>query len=46
MGKRIVVDTSTGGLDYYPFEHEIEIIRIKIYLDDKSYMDGTELKAR
>jgi len=45
MGKRIVVDTSTGGLDYYPFEHDIEIIRIKIYLDDKSYMDGTELKA-
>ncbi len=45
MGKTLVIDTSTGGLDYYPFEHDIEILRIKIFLDDKGYLDGTELKA-
>ncbi len=45
MGKRLVVDTSTGGLDYYPFHHDIDILRIKIYLDDKGYLDGTEMRA-
>jgi len=45
MGKTLVVDTSTGGLDYYPFQHDIEILRIKIYLNDKSYLDGLDLKA-
>lgn len=43
--KSCIVDTSTGGLDYYPFEHHIKTIRIKIFIDDKSYLDGSELKA-
>lgn len=45
MGKKIVIDTSTGGLDYYPFKHDIEILRIKIFLDEKEYLDGSELLA-
>ncbi|MGE4320625.1 MAG: DegV family protein [Acholeplasmataceae bacterium] len=45
MGKTLVIDTSTGGLDYYPFEHDVEILRIKIFLNEKGYLDGTELKA-
>lgn len=45
MEKRIVIDTSTGGLDYYPIEHGIEILRIKIYIDGKEYEDGLTLKA-
>jgi DegV family protein with EDD domain len=45
MGKRIVIDTSTGGLDYYPIEHGIEILRIKIHIDGKEYEDGLTLKA-
>lgn len=43
--KRVIVDTSTGGLDYYPFEHHIKIIRIKIFINEKGYLDGTELRA-
>lgn len=45
MNKKLVVDTSTGGLDYYPFEHDIEILRIKVFLDEKGYLDGLDLKA-
>jgi DegV family protein with EDD domain len=45
MGKRIVVDTSTGGLDYYPFHHDIKILRIKVFIEDQGYLDGSELKA-
>jgi len=45
MGKTLVIDTSTGGLDYYPFHHDIEVLRIKIFLNDKGYLDGSELKA-
>jgi len=45
MEKRIVIDTSTGGLDYYPVEHGIEILRIKIYIDGEEYEDGSTLKA-
>lgn len=45
MNKKLIVDTSTGGLDYYPFNHDIEVLRIKILLDDKEYLDGLELKA-
>ncbi len=45
MGKTLVIDTSTGGLDYYPFQHDIEILRIKIFLNDKGYLDGTDLRA-
>lgn len=43
--KRAIVDTSTGGLDYYPFEHDVKIIRIKIFMNEKGYLDGSELKA-
>jgi len=45
MKKRIVIDTSTGGLDYYPTEHGIELLRIKINIDGKEYEDGLTLKA-
>ena len=45
MEKRIVIDTSTGGLDYYPIEHGIEILRIKINIEGKEYEDGLTLKA-
>ncbi len=43
--KKIIVDTSTGGLDYYPFEHHVRVIRIKIFMNEQSYLDGSELKA-
>lgn len=43
--KRIIVDTSTGGLDYYYGTHQVRIIRIKIFLNDKGFSDGLELKA-
>lgn len=45
MNQRIVVDTSTGGLDYYPFKHDVSILRIKIYMGDNTYLDGKDLKA-
>lgn len=45
MGKKVVVDTSTGGLDYYPFHHNVKILRIRVFLDDQGYLDGSELKA-
>ncbi|MDY0074271.1 MAG: DegV family protein [Acholeplasmataceae bacterium] len=43
--KRLVIDTSTGGLDYYPFDHHVKMIRIKIFMNDKVYQDGLDLKA-
>lgn len=43
--KRCVVDTSTGGLDYYPFEHHVKVIRIKLFMHDRAYLDGSEMKA-
>lgn len=43
--KRAIVDTSTGGLDYYPFDHNVKMIRIKIFMNEKGYLDGSELKA-
>lgn len=45
MGKRIVVDTSTGCLDYYKHNHNIEIIRIKLDIDGTLYADGTDMPA-
>lgn len=45
MSKRVVIDTSTGGLDYYHEPHDVEILRIKIFLDDVSYDDGQDLTA-
>lgn len=43
--KRCVVDTSTGGLDYYPYPHHVKIIRIKLFMHDRAYLDGLEMKA-
>lgn len=43
--KSCVVDTSTGGLDYYESAHQVKIIRISIFMDDKAYLDGTEMIA-
>ena len=45
MSKRVVIDTSTGGLDYYDQPHNVEILRIKVFLDDVGYLDGKELTA-
>ncbi len=45
MGKRVVIDTSTGGLDYYQQPHQVEILRIKIFLDEVGYADGQDLTA-
>ncbi|TVY12390.1 DegV family protein [Candidatus Phytoplasma pini] len=35
-----VVSTSTSCLDYYPQVHEIDLIRIKIYFNDKEFIDN------
>ncbi|MFH0993228.1 MAG: DegV family protein [bacterium] len=45
MNKRMVISTSTGGLDYYPFLHNIEILRIKVSIQDQEYEDGLTLRA-
>lgn len=45
MKKRKVINTSTGGLDYYPFSHDIEILRIKVSIHGQEYQDGLTLKA-
>jgi len=45
MGKSVVIDTSTGGLDYYPFHHDVKVLRIRVVLNEQSYLDGSELKA-
>lgn len=45
MAKRIVVDTSTGCLDYYEHNLDIRTIRIKIDLDGQLLKDGEEIKA-
>ena len=43
--KKLIVDTSTGGLDYYYKPHQVAILRIKIFINDQGYLDGSELKA-
>lgn len=43
--KSCVVDTSTGGLDYFPFPHDVKLIRIKIFIGEQGYLDGSEMKA-
>lgn len=40
-----VAATSTSCLDYYPEEHNIDIIRIKMNIDDKELLDGLDIKA-
>ncbi|KND62560.1 DegV family protein [Candidatus Phytoplasma phoenicium] len=40
-----VIATSTSCLDYYPESIDIDLIRIKIHINDKEYIDGETLKA-
>ncbi|XXP77355.1 MAG: DegV family protein [Lettuce witches'-broom phytoplasma] len=40
-----VVSTSTSCLDYYSEAGEIGLIRVKIYIDGKEYIDGENLSA-
>lgn len=40
-----VANTSTGCLDYYHEEHDIDIIRIKLIYEDKELLDGLDIKA-
>lgn len=42
MSKTVVVAMSTSGLDYYPFDHDIRILRLKVILGDKTYVDSPE----
>ncbi len=42
MSKAVVVAMSTSGLDYYPFEHDIRILRLKVILGDTTYIDSPE----
>lgn len=42
MSKSIVVAMSTSGLDYYPFEHDIRILRLRVILGDETYVDSPE----
>lgn len=39
MSKTVVVAMSTSGLDYYPFEHNVRIMRLKVILDKETYLD-------
>ncbi|MBP3059441.1 DegV family EDD domain-containing protein [Texas Phoenix palm phytoplasma] len=40
-----VVSTSTSCLDYFTENHDIGLIRIKIYINNKEYTDGKNLTA-
>ena len=43
--KRIIVDTSTGCLDYFENQYNIPIVRINLYFGEESYKDGVDIKA-
>lgn len=43
--KRIIVDTSTGCLDYLDHNYNIPIIRINLYFGEECYRDGEDIKA-
>lgn len=43
--KRIVVDTSTGCLDYYKHDYDIRIIRIPLFFGEEKYYDGDDMKS-
>ena len=45
MKKRLVLATSTSCLDCYPIKHNVKMISIRIFIYDKSYLDGSEIKA-
>jgi len=45
MRKVKVVNTSTGCLDFYQGKHDVEILRIKMQLGDKTVIDGDTIKA-
>ncbi|MDV3167059.1 MAG: DegV family protein [Vigna little leaf phytoplasma] len=40
-----VIATSTSCLDYYPNNLDIDLIRLKIYINNQEYIDGDTLKA-
>lgn len=42
MSKTVVVAMSTSGLDYYPFDHDIRILRLKLILGDETFIDSPE----
>ncbi|CCP88438.1 DegV family protein [Candidatus Phytoplasma solani] len=41
-----VAATSTSCLDYYSHNYDIDIIRIKILIDDVAYLDGDTMKYK
>ncbi len=46
MKKRIIVDTSTGCLDYYNHDYDIRIIRLKIDMNNILFKDGEDILAK
>lgn len=42
MSKTVVVAMSTSGLDYYPFDHDIRILRLKVILGNETFVDSPE----
>ena len=40
-----VATTSTGCLDYYDQDHNIDIVRIKLIVDDNELLDGLDIQA-
>ena len=43
--KRIILDTSTGCLDYVKHPYDIRIIRLAVYFGDKKYIDAVDMKV-
>lgn len=43
--KRIILDTSTGCLDYVDHPYDIRIIRLAVYFGENRYTDGLDMKA-
>lgn len=43
--KRIILDTSTGCLDYVEHPYDIRIIRLALYFGTERYIDGLDMKA-
>lgn len=43
--KRIILDTSTGCLDYVKHPYDIRIVRLSVYFGDEKYIDGIDMLA-
>lgn len=43
MSKSVVVAMSTSGLDYYPFDHNIRILRLKLVLGKETFADDPKV---